>query len=169
MNGLRSQFTYDTLDRLKALTASKAGTTAVGYNYTLAATGHRMSVTEANNRNVTWSYDGIYRLTNETISSDPHGKNGAVAYGLDPVGNLKSVNGGAITYQYDGRGRLTAKTAGGVTTRYLIDDLNPTRLPQVVEEVVNGTVQRTYTHGLQEDQREPVDRVCVDSTRMEAS
>jgi hypothetical protein len=38
-------------------------------------------------RTLTWSYDGIYRLTNETISSDPTGKNGSVGYGLDPVGN----------------------------------------------------------------------------------
>ena len=36
-----------------------------------------------------------------------------------------------------------------VTTRYLVDDLNPTGLPQVVEEVVNGAVTRQYTYGLQ--------------------
>jgi hypothetical protein len=41
------------------------------------------------------------------------------------------------------------KSSGGVTTQYLVDDLNPTGLPQVVEEVVNGAVQRTYTYGLQ--------------------
>jgi RHS repeat-associated protein len=33
-------------------------------------------------------------------------------------------------------------------TRYLVDDLNPTGYAQVVEEVVNGTVQREYTYGL---------------------
>jgi RHS repeat-associated protein len=38
---------------------------------------------------------------------------------------------------------------GGVTTQYLVDDLNPTGLPQVVEEVVNGAVTRQYTYGLQ--------------------
>jgi RHS repeat-associated protein len=36
-----------------------------------------------------------------------------------------------------------------VTTQYLVDDLNPTGLPQVVEEVVNGAVTRQYTYGLQ--------------------
>jgi RHS repeat-associated protein len=34
-------------------------------------------------------------------------------------------------------------------TRYLVDDLNSTGYPQVVEEVVNGAVQRQYTNGLQ--------------------
>jgi RHS repeat-associated protein len=36
-----------------------------------------------------------------------------------------------------------------VTTQYLIDDMNPTGLPQVMEETVNGVVQRRYTYGLQ--------------------
>ena len=39
---------------------------------------------------VNWNYDGIYRLTNETISGGA--ANGAVAYGLDPVGNRLSQN-----------------------------------------------------------------------------
>jgi RHS repeat-associated protein len=139
----------------------------------------------------------VYRLTNETISLDPHSKNGSVDYGLDPVGNrlsqsstlpgtstgsftydandrlstetydangntlstggrtfafdfenrIKSANGGAVTIIYDGDGNRVAKTVGGVTTRYLLDDLNPTHYSQVVEELVNGSVQRTYTYG----------------------
>jgi len=37
-----------------------------------------------------------------------------------------------------------------VTTKYLVeDDVNPTGLPQVFEESVNGVVLRTYTYGLQ--------------------
>ena len=39
---------------------------------------------------VNWSYDGIYRLTNETISLAPSKNNGSVGYGLDPVGNRLS-------------------------------------------------------------------------------
>jgi RHS repeat-associated protein len=142
--------------------------------------------------------DGIYRLTNETITLDPHSKNGAVNYGLDPVGNrlsqdstipgistgaatfdandrlstetydnngntltsggktfaydfenrLKSMSGGAVM-QYDGDGNRVSKTVGGVTTRYLVDDLNPTGYAQVVEELANGALQRVYTYGSQ--------------------
>ena len=49
---------------------------------------------------------------------------------------------------YDGDGTRVAKTSGGVTTEYLVDDLNPTGLPQVAEEVVGGGVARRYTYGI---------------------
>ena len=146
-----------------------------------------------------WSYDGIYRLTGETIASAPSGKDGTLGYGLDPVGNrtsdtstvsgllpvsgtfnaddelasesydsdgnttatggktftydtenhLRSMSGGSVTIVYDGDGNRVAKTVSGVTTQYLIDDLNPTGYPQVVEELVGGAVTRQYTYGLQ--------------------
>jgi RHS repeat-associated protein len=194
-NGLQSTFTYDDLNRVTALNATKAS-----YSYTLDGTvGNRKQVTESSGRTINWTYDGIYRLTNETISLDPHSKNGSVGYGLDPFGNrlsqnstlpgistgsftfdpddrlstetydnngntltsagktfaygfenrLKSMNSGAVTLQYDGDGNRVAKTVGTVTTRYLVDDLNPTGYEQVVEEVVGSAVQRTYTYGLQ--------------------
>src|ERR1035437_1520267 len=50
---------------------------------------------------------------------------------------------------YDADGNRVAKIANGVTTQYLVDDLNPTGYAQVVEEVVNGAVTRQYTYGLQ--------------------
>ena len=46
-------------------------------------------------------------------------------------------------------GNRVSKTVGGVTTKYLVDDLNPTGYAQVVEEVVGGSVTRQYTYGLQ--------------------
>jgi RHS repeat-associated protein len=148
------------------------------------------------------TYDGIYRLTNETIGNDPTNKNGSVSYGLDPVGNrqsasssLSGVNSGSFTYNvddetstdtydangntttsggktftfdsenhmtsmtgngkvvtmvYDAFGNRVSKTVNGVTTQYLVeDDVNPTGLPQVVEETVNGAVTRSYTYGLE--------------------
>jgi len=61
------------------------------------------------------------------------------------------VNGSTVvTLQYDAFGNRVAKTVNGVTTKYLVeDDVNPTGLPQVVEELVNGAVTRQYTYGLQ--------------------
>jgi len=55
----------------------------------------------------------------------------------------------AVSLSYDGDGNLVSKTVNGVTTQYLIDDMNPTGLPQVMEETVNGIVQRRYTYGQQ--------------------
>jgi RHS repeat-associated protein len=193
-NGIQSTFSYDTLNRLTG-EASRID----NYSYQLGPTGNRTSVSEQGGRSVTWNYDGIYRLTTETISSDPTNHDGSVAYGLDPVGNrlsinstlsgvnsgsfsfngddlmggesydadgnvtstggknftydsdnqLKSMNGSAITLLYDGDGNRVAKTVNGVTTRYLVDDMNPTGYAQVVEETVNGSVQRAYSYGLQ--------------------
>jgi RHS repeat-associated protein len=49
----------------------------------------------------------------------------------------------------DGDGNRVSETVGGATTKYLVDTLNPTRLPQVLDETVNGVVTRTYAYGLQ--------------------
>jgi len=60
---------------------------------------------------------------------------------------LNSKDGGAVTLLYNCDGDRVAKTVGGVTTQYLVDELNPTGYPQVLEEVVGGTVQTRYTYG----------------------
>jgi RHS repeat-associated protein len=196
-NGLQSTFTYDTLNRLTAMNAGTAG-----YSYQLGATGNRTQATEQNGRTLNWSYDGIYRLTNEQIANDPQQNDGSVSYSLDPVGNRKSANstlsavksgsfgynaddeissetydangnttstggknftydsenhmtsmtanGTTVTMVYDAFGNRVGKTVNGVTTWYLVeDDVNPTGLPQVLEEKVGGAVQRVYTYGLQ--------------------
>ena len=208
-NGLQSTITYDTLNRVTGLSNA-----AASYTYTLDGTvGNRTGVTERlttlpSARTVGWSYDGIYRLTNENISADPNSKTGSVAYGLDPVGNrltlsvsqgsnlpgivpiqpnsitynqddqlstegydangntlvsgsrtftydfanrLKSMTNGSTsaTLIYDGDGNRVSKTVGASTTRYLVDNLNPTGWAQVVEELSNGLVSRTYTYGTQ--------------------
>ena len=171
------------------------------YSYTLSPTGNRTGAVESSGRTLSWTYDGIYRLTNEAISLDPHSVNGSVGYGLDPVGNRQSqtstipgIGTGSFTYDPDDRlntetydangntlvtgartltydfenrlktmtmsgstvtivddadGNRVAKTANGVTTQYLVDELNPTGYAQVVEEVTAGAVTRQYTYGLQ--------------------
>src|SRR5207248_9817722 len=85
-NSLITAYTYDQLNRVTA-----ASTLSISsYSYQLGPTGNRTSATELNGRTLTWNYDGIYRLTSETIASDPAGTNGTVGYGLDPVGNRQS-------------------------------------------------------------------------------
>jgi RHS repeat-associated protein len=193
-NGVRSTFTYDTLNRVSELSSAPAS-----YQYQRGPTGNLTSGSESSGRTINWTYDGIDRLTNETISLAPSGKNGTVGYSLDPVGNrlndtsslsgitagswtfnaddevasesydnngnvtatggkafsydsenhLVSMNSGAVTLVYDGDGNRVAKTVGGVTTYYLVDDLNPTGYAQVVDELTGGSVSRQYTYGLQ--------------------
>ena len=118
-NGLQSTFNYDSLNRLTAMT-----TPVSGYIYQLGPTGNRTSATELNGRTLNWSYDGIYRLTNETIGNDPANKDGSVAYGLDPVGNRKSGNN-TTTYAYDPASNVTTATLpNGVQSAMTYDALN---------------------------------------------
>jgi RHS repeat-associated protein len=50
---------------------------------------------------------------------------------------------------YDGDGNRVSETVGGTTTKFLVDDHNPTGLPQVLDELVSGSVTRTYAYGRQ--------------------
>jgi RHS repeat-associated protein len=198
-NGVQSLYSYDALNRVSTVASQNAG-----YAYVLGPTGNRTGATELNGRTLSWSYDGINRLTNETISGDPASdNNGSATYGLDPVGNrlssnsslsavssgsfgynaddqissenydangntIRDANGNAFTFdsenhmttmrsgstlvtmKYDAFGNRVSKTVNGVTTQYLVeDDVNPTGLPQVIEEVQNGAAVRSYTYGLQ--------------------
>jgi RHS repeat-associated protein len=42
---------------------------------------------------------------------------------------------------------MVAKTVNGVTTKYLVDEVNPTEYCQIVEELVGGQVVKQYTFG----------------------
>jgi YD repeat-containing protein len=103
-----------------------------GYTYHLSHTGNLTSVGEQSGRSVRWSYDNIYRLTEELISSDPSAYNGTVNYSLDPVGNrlsdtssLTGISATSSTFNaddemfsesYDNNGNVTA--TGGKTFTY---------------------------------------------------
>ncbi len=67
---------------------------------------------------------------------------GARSFGWDSQNRLISAAG--ITMAYDDDGNRVAKGA----TQHLVDDNNPTGLPQVVEELTGGNVVRSYTYGL---------------------
>src|SRR5208337_702452 len=99
-----------------------------------------------------FTYDPDDRLNTETY--DANGNmltSGGKTFTYDFANRLKSMTEGtvAVTIQYDADGIRVAKTVNGVTTRYLVDDLNPTGYAQVVEEVTAGAVTRQYTYGLQ--------------------
>jgi len=117
-NGLQSTFQYDSLNRLTSTTAGNAG-----YLYNLGPTGIRTGATELSGRSVTWSFDGIYRLTGETVTGDSQ-YNGSVSYGLDPVGNRLSQSSNlhdisSIGFSYNADDQILAETydANGNTTQ----------------------------------------------------
>ena len=96
------------------------------------------------------TYNADDQLSTETYDANGNTlTTGGNSYIYDSENHLIAMNGGAVKLVYDGDGNLVIKTANGVTTQYLVDDQNPTGLPQVVEETVNGAVQRKYSIGHQ--------------------
>jgi hypothetical protein len=59
------------------------------------------------------------------------------------------VQKGGLTIVYDGDGNRVAKTTPSGATQFLVDDLNPTGYAQVLDEIQNGSVLRTYAYGLE--------------------
>ncbi len=115
--------------------------------YSLDPVGNRLSLTSSlpGIPSASESYDTDHRLTTDTY--DPNGNNltsGSNTYAYDFLNRLISMNLGAVTMVYDGDGNRVAKGS----TQYLVSEVNPTGLPQVMEEIVSGAVQRSYTYGL---------------------
>jgi RHS repeat-associated protein len=152
LGGRTVNYTYDAVYKLtrEAVTgvADPAANGAVDYTYD--PTGNRLSRVSslAGVLSSTSTYDANDRLTSDAFDANGNtriadGRN----YAYDFENRLRSADNGAVRVIYDGDGNLAAKTVGGVTTRYLIDDLNETGYSQVVEELVGGQVQRQYTYG----------------------
>ncbi len=145
-------YTYDSLYQLtnEAITGDPipANNGAIGYTYD--PVGNRLSraSTLAAVPPATYAYDANDRLTSDTYDANGNTTaSGGNTYTYDFENHLTRLNGGAVTIVYDGDGNRASKTVGGVTTRYLVDDRNPTGYAQVLEEIVGGAVQRTYTYG----------------------
>ena len=148
------------------------------------------SLAPSRNNGITYSLDLVGNRTSES-SSLPDILSGSFSFNADdelssetydPNGNVTAEGGKTFTYDsqnemlsmtatgksvgmvYDGDGNRVAKTVNGVTTLYLVDDLNPTGYAQVVEELTNGAASRTYTYGLQRiSEYQPISNVWTPS------
>ncbi len=147
--GRNTQYSYDAIYRL--LNENITGVSdSGGLNYTLDQVGNRLALTStlAALQSQTFSYDGNDRISGDTF--DDNGNtltSGGHAYTYDFEDRLLQMDS-TVTMVYDGDGNRVSKTERGVTTRYLVDEMNPTGWPQVAEEVVSGAVTAQYTHGL---------------------
>ncbi|MBS1853279.1 MAG: hypothetical protein JST79_20460 [Acidobacteria bacterium] len=96
----------------------------------------------------TFSYDANDRLAIDSYDANGNTISSAgISYSYDFENRM--LMRGAVGITYDGDGNRVSETVGGVTTKYLIDDLNPTGYSQVLDETVSGAVTRTYTYGSQ--------------------
>jgi RHS repeat-associated protein len=153
ITGRNAAYGYDAASRLlsEAITGDPRGAAFNGaLSYVLDDEGNRLSRTStlAAITTATYSYDAndqldsdVYDLNGNTTTSDGH------TYAYDFENRLISKDNGAVSIVYDCDGNRVAKTVGGVTTRYVVDEVNPTAYLQVLEEVVSGIVQTRYTYG----------------------
>ena len=114
VNTVTHTYSYDALNRLRTLNVARGATVLHAYEYKLNAAGHRREVIEGA-KTTTYTYDGVYRLTNESIAADPNANNGAIGYGLDKVGNRLSRSSSVATIQnqigsFNARDWLTGDT-----------------------------------------------------------
>ena len=165
-NGTRETRSYDTLNRLQELSSKRLGDTVLLSKsvYTLDKVGNRQAVTETVNgqsRSIAYTYDDLYRLTDEGITDTTNG-NRTAHYVYDPVGNRqsKTVNGVTTTstydnndrllnekvnnvitaeYTYDNNGSTKTKTENGVTTTYTWNDEK-----RLIAATVGNTQQMEY-------------------------
>ena len=174
-------YTYDNLGRLKteAVTGSiqdgKNGTVTYGYDNVGNRLTRSSSLSGVTNQAL--GYDANDRLNGDTYDnngntksapvSQPSALNSQQVLGTDDYdsenrlvqrsGSLNSQPS-TINVTYDGDGNRVQEIVNGQTTSYLVDDRNPTGYAQVVEEIVNGVVNHTYTYGhdlISQDQVDP--------------
>ena len=136
-NGVTNLYQYDPLNRLTNLTWKLTTSTLGTFYYQLGLSGNRTNLNETvngNSRGYAWSYDNLYRLTNETISGTT--PTGTVGYAFDAVGNrtnrastISGIGAQTPTYgtndwlsadSYDSDGNTTA--SGGQTYGYDVLD-----------------------------------------------
>jgi RHS repeat-associated protein len=153
LSGREAAYGYDVASRLTSETitgdpSGASGNGALTYNVDPAGNRSSRASTLASLGPQSFSYDANDELT--TDSYDPNGNttsSGGHIYRYDFENRLVSKDGGAVVVVYDGDGNRVSKTAGGVTTKYLVDELNPTSYLQVMDEVSGGAVQVRYTFG----------------------
>jgi RHS repeat-associated protein len=108
LNGVKTVYRYNSLNRLTGLVNQKAdGTVISSYEYTLSDSGNRTKVVENTGRTVEYDYDDTYKLISEKITK-PDGSIIEISYTYDPVGNrlTKNENGILTEYTYDANNRL---------------------------------------------------------------
>jgi hypothetical protein len=66
---------------------------------------------------------------------------------LAALGALGCICGQQELLIYDGDGNRICEIVDGQVKSYLVDDRDPTGYAQVVEEIVNGSVNHTYIYG----------------------
>ena len=156
LNGRTVNWSFDGIYRLtNEAIGSDPDQVNGSVGYQLDPVGNRTSATSslAGINSGSFGYNADDEVNTETY--DANGNTlftGGKKFTYDAENHLTGMNvsGTVVSIVYDAFGNRVAKTVNGVTTKYLVeDDVNPTGYPQVLDELPNGVVTRTYTYGLQ--------------------
>jgi RHS repeat-associated protein len=155
LSGRSVQWSYDGIYRLTGETVTQDPSGKNGtISYGLDPVGNRLSTASTlfNISSGASSFDANDFLNSESYDANGNviiAGSGTFSYDFqDRLVNVTDIASNAqVQLAYDAFGNRISKTIGGTTTQYLVDEQNPTGLPQVVEEVVNGVVQKSYTYG----------------------
>jgi RHS repeat-associated protein len=141
-NGITTSYAYNERNQLTGITHSNSSGVQQSFAYTLDKAGNRKSVTEADGSSIQWTYDNLYRLTNETRFNSSSAMIAQASFVYDLAGNRLSqnINGnttnytyneldqllsaGSKQYEYDDRGNLTKVTDGTNVATYEYDSTN---------------------------------------------
>ncbi len=148
LSGRTVSYTYDALYRLTSEAISGVGTVSYIYD----PVGNRKQTTST----IPQIPAGLFNYdANDRLSTDTYDANGNTVSsgGTGNVYDFENhlISHGAVTMVYDGDGNRVAKTLNGITTRYLVDDLNPTGFAQVIIASIANSAgeQRQYVYGLE--------------------
>jgi RHS repeat-associated protein len=120
-NGVVTSYGYNRRNRLTSIQHKLGATLLLGVAYTLDASGLRTGITETGQieRSVSYTYDGVKRLTNETVTQLGNDRRTAWTYDrtgnrltqVKSIGPVGSPTGTATTaYVYDANDRLETET-----------------------------------------------------------
>lgn len=126
VNGTHAEYVYNVKNQLQSIRNANGAATISSYTYALDPRGLRLGVTEESGRSVGYSYDGLRRLTRETIVEN--GIQTDIAYTLDAVGNRlqKSVTEGAgpartTVYSYNANDEVATESGPDGLIQYISD------------------------------------------------
>jgi RHS repeat-associated protein len=160
LSGRTVNYGYDDLYRLsnETVAGASAQNGTIAYQYDPVGNRKQLSSTVAAIPSGLMNYDA-----NDRVSTDVYDNNGNTINnsGIGNVYDFENhlVQHGNVQIVYDGDGNRVSETFAGITTNYLVADVNPTGYAQVIDEVQGTVSVRSYAYGLERINQKHLARV----------